>query len=113
MFLEPLCKKGIIKPEQFIRPGEIVDALDYAEAIIQAQTPLNPPLSGGHMRIDIGIFGLGPDGHIASLFPQHPALDVQTEGYIRIHEAPKNPPERISLTPISIEDISHTCLFAV
>jgi 6-phosphogluconolactonase len=97
-FLEPLCEKGILKPEQFIRPGEIVDALEYTEHV---------------WTIDIGIFGLGPDGHIASLFPQHPALDVQTEGYIRIHEAPKQPPERISLTALSVEDIPHTCLFAV
>lgn len=120
--VQPLCEKGILKPEQFIRPGEPVDALDYTETVF-AQIPSFLPLSnrrgdrgeasGGSVGIDIGIFGLGPDGHIASLFPGHPALDVQTEGYIRIHEAPKLPPERISLTALSVEDIPHTCLFAV
>lgn len=40
--IQPLCEKGILKSEQFIRPGEIVDALEYTEAVF-AQTPASSP----------------------------------------------------------------------
>ncbi len=95
IFLKPL---GCM-PEQFLclwMPE--VNALDYSEII---STP------------DIAIFWLWSDGHIASLFPGDPVLSVQTEGYIYIHDAPKIPSERISLTPLSIQKIPHTALFVV
>lgn len=47
--------------------------------------------------IDIAVLGVGPDGHIASLFPGHPALD-STGGVVSVRDSPKPPPQRISLT---------------
>ncbi len=94
-FLEPL---GFLS-EQFLglwMPE--VDALEYSKII-------GIP--------DVAIFGLWPDGHIASLFPGHPLLFVQTEGYVHMFDAPKMPPERITLTVPSIQKIPHTALFAV
>lgn len=64
-------------------------------------------------EIDIAFFGLGPDGHTASLFPYHEALQSQELGFIKIDNAPKMPPERISLSPKSIQSLEHVCLFAV
>jgi 6-phosphogluconolactonase len=47
--------------------------------------------------LDVAFQGLGPDGHTASLFPQHPALDA--DGIcVAVHEAPKPPPDRVTLT---------------
>ncbi len=40
---------------------------------------------------------MGPDGHTASLFPEHAAL--LASGYaVAVHNAPKPPAERVSLT---------------
>jgi 6-phosphogluconolactonase len=47
-------------------------------------------------RLDIILLGMGEDGHTASLFPDNPALDDQ-RSVVPVHQAPKPPPERVSL----------------
>jgi 6-phosphogluconolactonase len=51
----------------------------------------------GATILDITHLGMGPDGHTASLFPDHPALDAHGVA-IGISDSPKPPPERITLT---------------
>jgi len=52
----------------------------------------------GPERFDVLMLGLGPDGHVASLFPGFPQLDVDDEAAVPVTGSPKPPPERISLT---------------
>ncbi len=44
------------------------------------------------------MLGLGPDGHIASLFPGSSQIDVDDRVAVAVTDSPKPPPERISLT---------------
>jgi 6-phosphogluconolactonase len=47
--------------------------------------------------LDLLLLGVGPDGHTASLFPGRPEVDA--EGWaVAVHDAPKPPPDRVSLT---------------
>lgn len=48
--------------------------------------------------LDVVHLGLGPDGHTASLFPNHVALHVTGWATVAVHDSPKPPPERISLS---------------
>jgi len=52
----------------------------------------------GAGQFDIMMLGVGPDGHIASLFPGFPQLDVEDAIAVGVTDSPKPPPERISLT---------------
>ena len=54
--------------------------------------------AAGSGLFDVTMLGMGPDGHVASLFPRHPALDVDDRVAVAVRDAPKPPPERISLT---------------
>jgi 6-phosphogluconolactonase len=49
-------------------------------------------------NFDLILLGVGPDGHCASLFPGHPALQEVKASVIAVHDAPKPPPTRLSLT---------------
>jgi len=46
---------------------------------------------------DVTLLGLGPDGHVASIFPEHPGVyDDRTA--LPVRHSPKLPPSRISLS---------------
>lgn len=47
---------------------------------------------------DLVLLGLGPDGHVASLFPGFAQLEVTDVSTVSVTDSPKPPPERISLT---------------
>lgn len=42
--------------------------------------------------------GVGPDGHIASLFPDRPEVGVTDAAVLPVRDSPKPPPERVTLT---------------
>ena len=52
----------------------------------------------GVPTFDVLILGVGPDAHIASLFPEHAALHETERTVVAVRGAPKPPPTRITLT---------------
>lgn len=51
---------------------------------------------------DVLMLGIGPDTHVASLFPGQPGLQ-DDRPVVAVHDAPKPPPTRISLTLPAIQ----------
>lgn len=49
-------------------------------------------------RFDVLLLGMGPDGHVASLFPGSAALVAAETPTVPVENSPKPPPERVSLT---------------
>jgi 6-phosphogluconolactonase len=53
-------------------------------------------------RLDVALLGVGPDGHVCSLFPGHLALEAG--GWTAaVEDAPKPPPRRVTLTMPTLE----------
>jgi 6-phosphogluconolactonase len=55
----------------------------------------------GVPRFDVLLLGLGPEGHVASIFPESAAA-IDERMVVAVHECPKPPPTRISLTQKAI-----------
>jgi 6-phosphogluconolactonase len=53
-------------------------------------------------EFDVLMLGIGPEGHVASLFPGLPALHDERP-VVAVHDSPKPPPLRLSLTLPSIQ----------
>ena len=51
----------------------------------------------GARSFDTALIGMGPDGHICSLFPHHRALDSPGP-VLRVPDSPKPPPQRITVS---------------
>jgi len=65
----------------------------------------------GDTVLDVSLNGMGPDGHTASLFPGFPQLDA--EGVcVAVHDSPKPPSDRITLTLPKINESRRIVLLA-
>jgi 6-phosphogluconolactonase len=57
------------------------------------------PREGDLPVLDLVVLGIGPDGHVASLFPGAATLDAGEQALcLGVHDSPKPPPERITLS---------------
>lgn len=68
----------------------------YAEAL--AASARERGEDGPAPHFDVGLLGVGEDGHCASLFPGHPATGVTDQTVVAVYDSPKPPPVRLSLT---------------
>ncbi|MHC5796280.1 6-phosphogluconolactonase [Lacisediminihabitans sp. FW035] len=97
---EALLDHVALRPENihwFPAPDTGITLEDAAAAY---SAELADAADDGHQspRFDILFLGVGPDGHVASLFPDAPGIRVTEGTVIAVRNSPKPPPERLSLT---------------
>ncbi|CAF0968152.1 unnamed protein product [Rotaria sordida] len=95
----PITEKNIIKIDPTLKSVEEC-ALDYQNKL--QQLFIQPDNS-----FDIVLLGMGPDGHTASLFPNHPVLNINNGLVTYVKDSPKPPPERVTLTLNTINEAKY------
>jgi 6-phosphogluconolactonase len=105
---EKLFFSGVRIPDRQIHAAD--DSLSPSETAQTYESVLAKvfqPEAGRVPRFDLILLGIGEDGHIASLFPGHSALNETIRWVVPILNAPKPPPVRITMTLPLINNASH------
>ncbi|WP_434588459.1 6-phosphogluconolactonase [Streptomyces sp. A5-4] len=94
--------------------GPYADDADAAAVAYAAElaAAAGPEDHGPVPSFDVLILGVGPDTHVASLFPELPAVRETERTVVGVHGAPKPPPTRISLTLPAIRAAREVWLLA-
>ncbi|MGZ6989344.1 MAG: 6-phosphogluconolactonase, partial [Thermoanaerobaculia bacterium] len=116
--LDAFLRKVPIPSQNIHRvPATEPDAAQRYESDLRAAFSFSPSLSREESsfssdipRFDLILLGLGPDGHTASLFPGHPALGEARRLVLRVDDAPKPPPSRITFTLPLLNAARHVAL---
>jgi 6-phosphogluconolactonase len=72
--------------------------LDAAAAAYADELARFPGSEGAWPSFDVCFLGVGPDGHIASLFPDRPEIQITDRAVVAVRDSPKPPPERVTMT---------------
>ncbi|MEV7191815.1 6-phosphogluconolactonase [Streptomyces sp. NPDC093510] len=91
-------------------PYEVDAAAEVYAAELAAAA--GPEDHGPVPTFDVLMLGVGPDTHVASLFPELPAVRETERSVVGVHGAPKPPPTRISLTLPAIRAAREVWLLA-
>lgn len=73
------------------------DDVDQAAALYAEELARWAPAGAPVPSMDVLMLGIGPDAHVASLFPELPAVR-DSRATAGVHGAPKPPPLRVTLT---------------
>jgi 6-phosphogluconolactonase len=83
--------------------GEFGDDLDAAAVAYDHVLAANAEDGEPAPDFDVHLLGMGPEGHINSLFPDTPAVRESTRLVLGVPDSPKPPPRRITLTLPAIQ----------
>jgi len=78
--------------------GDCGDDLDAAAQAYQEVLAANAEPGQPAPDFDVHLLGMGPEGHVNSLFPDTPAVREETRLVVGVPDSPKPPPRRITLT---------------
>jgi 6-phosphogluconolactonase len=79
--------------------GDLAAAALAYEQVLAANAEPGQPVP----NFDVHLLGMGPEGHINSLFPDTPAVRETTRMVVAVEDSPKPPPQRITLTLPAIQ----------
>ncbi len=92
-------------------PAADDDYLDADAAAWAYSEELHGVVTTADPWFDVLMLGIGPDGHCASLFPDHPEVASDAD-VLAVHDSPKPPPTRISLGMGPLRRAAHVVFVA-
>jgi len=78
--------------------GELGDDIDAAAVAYDQVLAANAEPGEPAPDFDVHLLGMGPEGHINSLFPHSAAVRETSRFVVGVEDSPKPPPRRITLT---------------
>ncbi|WP_017610586.1 6-phosphogluconolactonase [Nocardiopsis xinjiangensis] len=88
------------------------DSVEHAATRYSRELAVAAHGAGPVPSFDVCLLGVGPDAHVASLFPGLPQVHDDEAAVVGVHEAPKPPPRRVTLTLPSIRSSRRVWLIA-
>jgi 6-phosphogluconolactonase len=91
-----IARERVHRMEGELGPAEASSRYAHELATLAPRSdsyPAGPPV------LDVILLGIGPDGHVASLFPGAASLEAGTDALcLGIQDSPKPPPQRLTLS---------------
>jgi 6-phosphogluconolactonase len=89
-------------------------ATNYEGRLLGLPADVLPRTADGELPVfDLILLGIGPDGHVASLFPNAPETAATNGWVLPVSNSPKPPPERITFTMPAINAAKEVAVVAV
>lgn len=98
-------------PARKLRPRSDLTA-EEAASDYENYFSILPKNEIGLPRLDLVWLGVGEDGHTLSLFPNHSSLFPSNNLVVPVHDAPKPPRDRISLSLRSLQGAENAMILA-
>ena len=106
IFLRFITNARFLRPKSYLTAEEA--AVDYTQQLITL-----PKNHNDTPRFDLTWLGMGEDGHTLSLFPNHSDFNPEDTALVSpVHNSPKPPSDRISLTLYALQGSTKTFIIA-
>ncbi|KAM0037042.1 putative 6-phosphogluconolactonase [Helianthus debilis subsp. tardiflorus] len=106
----PIPASNIFSIKEKLSPEETADEYEQRLKHLVANNTLKTSPTTGLAKFDLMLVGMGPEGHIASLFCWHFQRFEKTKWVTFITDSPKPPPPRITFTLPLINSADHIAM---
>ncbi|KAI7750328.1 hypothetical protein M8C21_021665 [Ambrosia artemisiifolia] len=106
----PIPESNIYPIKENLSPEEAADEYEQRLKHLVTKNKLKASPATGFAKFDLMLVGMGPEGHVASLFCWHFQRFEKKKWVTFITDSPKPPPNRITFTLPLINSASHVAM---